>query len=1284
MKENRCLTAYCRPPHSDSATIRGMSDSTETMGNGGSHDDAWRIGDYEILRVLGRGGQGTVYLARDPRLGRRVALKVLTGLGATSPELLARFKREAELASRLEHPGICAIHEAGVVEDTPFIAMRYLEGETLSERIAKFGAREIPSLVSFIDLENDDDREDATVVTDRAAKDVSRTTKIEIRRAARLVERVARALHSAHEQGIIHRDVKPGNIFVTPEGDPIVLDFGLARDLDEELAELTRTGDVFGTPAYMSPEQIQGRHERIDRRTDIWALGVVLYECLTGEKPFCTTTREGLYQAILKEEIPDPSRLNPSISRDLRAILETAIEKRLVRRYQTAEALADDLHRFLEHEPVAARRAGPLQRAVRWTLRYPVVSAATAVVIVMLGLGLVWSARKNEELSESEGRVRNEARFAEEARAATQKRNEELVASRRRETEARDAADAERRRADMNAYVSILGDARYLIETGRRAEAQRRAVVGTSALGLEISTAFEWRYVLSHIEQGFGITRMSRAGEIRVPLPGSDLLVGFAHDLVRIEDPFFNRGPRKRRRELGDRPIVAAAIDETAELGLEVEEDGAFRLRSMDDLEELDRFPPAGAQPGKLLQVALDAAADHAVLTYQRDSKVGNRVVVTSVLRSIDDGSVVRTTDHTLRRVEDGMLDRTGQWFVFVDAAGRLTWFDTRTGSAATRSRTFADQAVFGGISRDLSAYMWDPGAEELCVTSRDGKERRISGIGRGGVASSSGARRSGGSRFAPYPAECMVSGDGSLVAVGPVQTSPLDRPVIVHEVETGRVVNELQTVWRLPDQAAWTPHNDAGRGPRSLRWDLLDREGWSDLPARPFTVSWSRDGKVADLAFLGRGFMLLVGDEAIAKDDADLRVHSCANGARLPPEAFEDIRQGLDRVLSERREPAAKGMFVEGQAEEGARGVMRPAIQSADGHRALFWRKSIQLQRPDGEVLWTKDSPPLDPRDEGRPDTDGSLGPVTRVVFGKDGRALHAGYRHGGVIWSLDDGKVLARVDFSGNWAGFDVGGEPLRWYVPDGTGITIIDPWSATVLMRLEGARQSLGRCWVEPKGKAVFGRSSDQRRLFAWVPQDEGSREALRKARVVFARVRKILLDGVDAADDAKELRAHLIALEAERKTSIVILTEAQRLLDRLGDEQGLAETLWREAWDIVSGPGATPDRADFARRAGRLFRLVLDRHPRGLILESLARWRLGERSDEITANLQKAVNRAGDDRIWGPCATAAHTLVRQESMPLDQFERTLDSIARRSRDPNLAPLLSELHRILSARR
>jgi eukaryotic-like serine/threonine-protein kinase len=336
---------------------------------GGRADDApsaddivdGRVGPYRLLKELGRGGQGVVYLAEDERLRRKVALKVLTGLGSLTADRVARFLREAEVASRLEHPGVAAVYEVGASAGAPYLAMRYVEGGTLAARIAA--------------APRDDDQAGA-----RAG-------------FVRVAEKAARALHAAHEAGVVHRDIKPGNILLTPAGDPVVVDFGLAHDADEELATLTQSGDFFGTPAYMAPEQIGARRTSADRRTDVWSLGATLYECLAGRRPFEAPTRERLYRRILTEEPDDLRRIDPSIPADLAAVVETALQKDPDRRYRTAAAMADDLAAFAEGRPVAARRVGAVGSLVRWARREPakalliaalLIAAASAVVLLTL------------------------------------------------------------------------------------------------------------------------------------------------------------------------------------------------------------------------------------------------------------------------------------------------------------------------------------------------------------------------------------------------------------------------------------------------------------------------------------------------------------------------------------------------------------------------------------------------------------------------------------------------------------------------------------------------------------------------------------------------------------------------------------------------------------------------------------------------------------------------------------------------------------------------------------
>jgi serine/threonine protein kinase len=204
------------------------------------------------------------------------------------------------------------------------------------------------------------------------------TTRAQIQDLLTVFEKVARALHAAHEAGVVHRDIKPGNVMVTSAGEPVILDFGLAHAEDQDFESLTRPGDLFGTPAYMSPEQLTRGTLQLDRRTDVYSLGATLYECLTLKRPFEAPTREALYQAILSKEPPDPRSLNPAIPGDLRVVLETALAKDRDKRYQTALELAEELRRVRCYEPIVAKPAGPWTRLRRWSQRNPAL--ATAVV----------------------------------------------------------------------------------------------------------------------------------------------------------------------------------------------------------------------------------------------------------------------------------------------------------------------------------------------------------------------------------------------------------------------------------------------------------------------------------------------------------------------------------------------------------------------------------------------------------------------------------------------------------------------------------------------------------------------------------------------------------------------------------------------------------------------------------------------------------------------------------------------------------------------------------------
>jgi serine/threonine protein kinase/tetratricopeptide (TPR) repeat protein len=381
-----------------------------------------RIGEYVVLRTLGRGGQGTVYLAEDPRLGRKVALKVLEGFDAGAGEAVERLRREAVAVSALRHPGICAVYEARVDARPPYLAMQYVEGETLAAHIAatrgrlsgsSFGTRS--TIVEQVDLTTNAAPPPEPAAAPTAAAP-PRLSAAEVDAYVRIAEGAARALHAAHEAGIVHRDVKPGNVMIAADGAPVLLDFGLARREEADAVSLTHAGELCGTPAYMSPEQLGRGAVRVDARTDIWSLGATLYECLALRRPFEAPTREGLYREILVRDPDSLRRACPAAPRELEAVVLTALAKERDRRYQTALDFAEDLRRVRSHEPVRARRAGPLRRLALFARREPARAALFATILVALPtVAALWtSVVKDRPAAEASRRA-----AAEEERQAT-------------------------------------------------------------------------------------------------------------------------------------------------------------------------------------------------------------------------------------------------------------------------------------------------------------------------------------------------------------------------------------------------------------------------------------------------------------------------------------------------------------------------------------------------------------------------------------------------------------------------------------------------------------------------------------------------------------------------------------------------------------------------------------------------------------------------------------------------------------------------------------------------
>jgi len=407
------------------------------------------ITGYEILGILGRGGMGVVYKARQLGLNRIVALKMILAGNQATAEDIARFQIEAQAVAQLQHPNIVAIYEIGQQDGYPFFSLEYCEGGSLQQRL------------------------DGTPMPPREA--------------AALVESLARGMDYAHKRQIIHRDLKPANILFAADGTPKITDFGLAKRLNEDQGQ-TATEAILGTPTYMAPEQAQGKTRQVGPAADIYALGAILYDALSGRPPFRGTTALDTLQMVQTAEPIPLVRLQPNLPRDLNTICMKCLEKDPQRRYASAAALADDLRRFLDGRPILARPTSQLERLCKWARRHP--SSALLLTLLFLfplmiaGVSLEYAQRiqrQNDQIEEQKAELektneslkianKKEQQEAEKARRAQQEAEREAEKAR----QARAEAEMARRKIELaeqaaqDALNKALQAARQLLDLARK------------------------------------------------------------------------------------------------------------------------------------------------------------------------------------------------------------------------------------------------------------------------------------------------------------------------------------------------------------------------------------------------------------------------------------------------------------------------------------------------------------------------------------------------------------------------------------------------------------------------------------------------------------------------------------------------------------------------------------------------------------------------------------------------------------------------------------------------
>jgi eukaryotic-like serine/threonine-protein kinase len=596
------------------------------------------FGPYRLLGELGRGGAGVVYRALDPGLGREVALKVLLAGEWASRAFVERFRTEATAAAALTHPHIVPVHGFGEIEGRHYLVMQLVPGGTLAEALGKPGLVFTPE------------------------------------RTAELVAKLARAVHHAHQRGILHRDLKPANVLLDAAGEPLLVDFGLAKLVARE-GPITQTRAVLGTPAYMSPEQAAGRTEEVTTAADVYGLGALLYEMLTGQPPFAGGTTAETVRRVLEEPPRRPTALRPGVPRDLEVIALKCLEKPSGQRYGSAEALADELERWLRHEPILGRPTPAWERVLRWTRRRPWTAASAALLMaawVTVALVIAWS----------NGRLRA---AREQILAQAEERRVEVV--RLNVSAGDDAWRARDHGMALGHYVTAMT---LEGEGGAREAAHRERIqaVMSQMPGLELLS-----------------TQGTALRDVAVDEAGVHLATAGADGAVRVWSGVASSQPRILSHPASvDRVVFNPKGDRL----LSVARDHRVRLWATGSGEMLAEIRVARAQPSPL-------ETDLRVVRFSPDGRHFVFSATNGLAMHGSEEGVHRWLIPGGRRVNDASFSRDGGRVVWADEDGTMGMAEASTGQVLWRTRPgFAIRRVW--LSRDGRHVAWANDGFEFCV----------------------------------------------------------------------------------------------------------------------------------------------------------------------------------------------------------------------------------------------------------------------------------------------------------------------------------------------------------------------------------------------------------------------------------------------------------------------------------------------------------------------------------------------------------------------------------------